>query len=226
MTMLSVIFIILCVPFLMSCVMSAEVDKYSDNLVGNWTWIGGSLSSFATGSAGSDTGLSAISYTVTAVDWSTSKGYVFGGLSTVEGNGTNMIFQMDFKSMSWSRLTSYMGSTGLPVPFGDRGVSLPASSSQPSGRREASLWVVDGVIYVFGGTYDQSILFNDMWMFNISLSQWTWINGNYSGTGSMSQSSVNVQGRYSSGVPKDQVWPPGRFASVSWATNRTRICSL
>jgi hypothetical protein len=202
----------------------AVKDRYSSNLIGNWTWLAGHLISYTVFLPGTTTELPTLFDAGGTVDYSTSKGYLVGG-ALFSGYFSNMIYELDFKTITWNRLTPYGASSTIPDVFGPRGVPLPVEQSRPTGRMKAASWSVNGLVYLYGGTFNFWELFNDLWVYNISSSQWTWINGEYS-NGTMNQSSVSIVGKYGRGVPQAQVWPPGRFSSPSWAYGQNSNISL
>jgi hypothetical protein len=137
---------------------AAVVDRYSDNLIGNWTWISGHLALFNTPLTGSATELPTLYRTTVDVDWDNSKGYVCGGMLR-DGYVTSMVYEMDLKSMTWNRLTPYSVSLFVPANFGNRGVPLPIDQSQPTGRFQPAVWFsMELCIYLVGLTITKSFL--------------------------------------------------------------------
>jgi N-acetylneuraminic acid mutarotase len=72
------------------------------------------------------------------------------------------------------------GSGGDPGSFGKMGV--PTATNIPSSRTGGSNWTDDnGNLWLFGGHgYDSvtcDVELNDLWMFNISTQEWTWMGG-------------------------------------------------
>ncbi len=65
--------------------------------------------------------------------------------------------------------------------YGAQGVA--ASTNMPGGRHEAVTWTdANGNLWLFGGEGNDSVgtafgILNDLWMYNIASSQWTWVAG-------------------------------------------------
>jgi hypothetical protein len=189
-------------------------DRWSDNLIGTWTWLSGESLPYTVSSAGTTSSIPLFMGGSTAQDVDGYTGYVFGG-QFFNWQSMNLLYKMDLRNGTWIRLSTT--TNALPAPFGNRGVAYSQSSSKPTSRIHSSFWNVDDMLYIFGGTYDFAIMFNDMWTFNVSSLMWTWVNGNYSGNGLMTQSTVTILGNaYNSNSPLSSVWPPARFRSISW----------
>lgn len=97
--------------------------------------------------------------------------------------------------------------------YGTQGV--PSSASNPSGREMAASWVdAEGYLWLFSGYAFDSQLNNapdDLWMYNTTNNQWTWVGGN------SSASQPSVYGAL--GVPAATNWPDSRGiegASATW----------
>ena len=91
--------------------------------------------------------------------------------------------------------------------YGTRGVSAP--SNVPPGRYQAAYWKdLNGNFWVFGGTLNGGNTFNDLWKFDPSIREWTWMHG--------PQLTNNVSGHYGvKGVSSPLNIPPAR----SWGAN-------
>jgi hypothetical protein len=147
------------------------------------------------------------------------RGYVFGGqfADTDPAYSLNLMYQVDLRDGTWTRLAT--NNASLPSPFGSRGVPYFQDSAQTSGRTGCALWNIDQMLYFFGGTSNYKVLFNDMWSFNLSSSKWTWINGNYSGYGPMTQSSVTYLGIRNASL--NQMCLGARFRLIHWTQKKS-----
>ncbi|HUY00342.1 MAG TPA: kelch repeat-containing protein [Candidatus Deferrimicrobium sp.] len=94
--------------------------------------------------------------------------------------------------------------------YGTKGVAGPVNV--PGARWESVSWAdAGGNFWLFGGqgydNFDEGFL-NDLWMFNVATTMWTWVSGNYS---------RNNYGTYGTkGVADSANVPGARSASVSW----------
>ncbi len=111
----------------------------------------------------------------------------------------------------------------LPGVWGTLGT--PSSQNIPSIRAEASNWIdKNGNLWLFGGSgYDanenRESLLNDLWEFNPSTNQWTWMGGSSTvgTTASCFARSCGMQGVYGTlGTPSSTNIPGGRFGASSW----------
>lgn len=95
--------------------------------------------------------------------------------------------------------------------YGTQGI--PDSLNYPPGRFGALMWIdTSGNLWVFGGkkqfALNQAGVFNDLWKFNISTNEWTWMKGT---------SLFNEVGTYGTkGVPDAANTPGGRCESATW----------
>jgi Galactose oxidase, central domain len=104
--------------------------------------------------------------------------------------------------------TGYPGQPGI---FGTLGV--PAAGNVPGAREEATEWADSkGNLWLFGGAgYDANGCFgllNDLWKFDPSTIQWTWVSGS---------STCNQPGIYGTlGQPAAANAPGGKFGAAGW----------
>jgi N-acetylneuraminic acid mutarotase len=102
--------------------------------------------------------------------------------------------------------------TDIPGTYGT--ISVPSSSANPGSRSRSATWKdASGNFWLFGGTgYDMTTapgLLNDLWKYNPSTNQWTWIKGS---------SSSDQSGIYGTiAVPATANAPGSRFESTTWA---------
>src|SRR4029077_21186840 len=129
--------------------------------------------------------------------------WVFGGQG-IDGAGTlgllNDLWRSNIASQTWT----WMGPTNSNVGqnngvYGTQGTALAANAPGPGGRQAAKLWVDSvGNVWLFGGlgldsagtrnpgslsglatgtSIPDGALLNDLWKYNISTGQWTWVSG-------------------------------------------------
>ena len=107
---------------------------------------------------------------------------------------------------------------------------MPAAGNTPGGREGATGWTGNnGNLWLFGGwSFDVSAgvqyFFNELWKFNPSTNQWTWMGGSGTREGSACFQNVNLwyptcgePGTYGTIVkPSSQNIPGGRSNAVGW----------
>ena len=188
-----------------------------------WTWMSGSSSSGVTGVYGS-VGVAAASNVPGArfpdAGWTDSGGnlWLFGGQG-VDSNGTtgflNDLWEFSPTSKQWTWMNGADTANG-PGVYGTRGVG--ASTNVPGARSQGTYWTdASGNFWLFGGQgYDSTGTFgvglNDLWEFNTSTKQWTWMSG------SNTAGAVSVYGTL--GVASPTNVPGARFGSVGWVDGK------
>jgi N-acetylneuraminic acid mutarotase len=123
-------------------------------------------------------------YPASVVD---SKGYVWlfagdGVDSTGSWSYLNDLWRLDLTTLQWTWMggSSVAGNSGQQGVYGTRGV---AAATNSPGNRELVGFGVDqnDNLWLFGGAgYDPSFrseFYNDLWEFNTSTLQWTWVAG-------------------------------------------------
>ncbi|MHB1953047.1 MAG: kelch repeat-containing protein [Sulfobacillus sp.] len=186
-----------------------------------WTWMSGANTLNAVGVYGTQ-GVPAASNVpgarYGAVSWTDSSGnlWLFGGF----GNDSNMSdsdfndlweFNPTTKEWTWVSGANTGGATGV---YGTQGV--PAAANVPGARDSAVSWIdSSGNLWLFGGV-DSAGSFgplNDLWKFNPSTSQWTWMGGSSTVPGW----DLGQPGVYGTqGVPAATNVPGARQNAVSW----------
>jgi N-acetylneuraminic acid mutarotase len=164
-----------------------------------------------------------------AAAWTDSDGHLwlFGGYG-MNARGVlpaelNDLWEFDPAAAVWTWMggsstsaLSFYSTLGQPGVYGTLGVS--AATNIPGSRYSAATWVDrNGNFWLFGGTGQDadglSAQLNDLWMFNLSTHQWTWIGGS---------NAVNVllgyqAGAYGTlGVPDEGNIPPSRSSAATW----------
>lgn len=148
--------------------------------------------------------------------WTDHQGnfWIFGGRSTdlTAARGCqNDLWKFTVSSNSWSFIK---GSPFIdaPVVYGDKGVSTP--SNTPGSRFGSASWTdASGNLWLFGGQYVNTTgtiryYLNDLWRFNLTSGQWTWIHGD---------SAIDQHGVYGMKGEADPLNRPGaRASSMTW----------
>jgi N-acetylneuraminic acid mutarotase len=141
---------------------------------------------------------------------------VYNGNASLTGSTSNVVSQVvgDQVTGEWT----WMGGSNSHDQVGVYGtLGVPASTNMPGSRNYASTWTDNnGYIWLFGG-YIRPIssnfgLLNDLWKFNPSTDEWTWMGGN--------SSSISESGVYGTlGTPAATNIPGSRDATMRWTDN-------
>jgi N-acetylneuraminic acid mutarotase len=192
-------------------------DLWSYNpATNNWTYIKGSMILNAVGTYGT-IGVAAAGNTpggrVAGSSWVyNNKLYFMGGagIGAINNYGVlNDLWSFDIFTNNWTWLK---GSNAVDpaANFGSIGVS--SSANVPAAKSYSSTWTYNGKLYLFG-SYGvvTNVTRNDLWEYNPSTNNWTWLKGS---------NSAYVQGQYGSlGVPANTNMPGGRYNGSSWVYN-------
>ncbi len=204
-----------------------------------WVWVGGSDSvnqSGVYGSLGVPAAGNAPGSRRYAVSWKDLEGnsWLFGG-SGYDGagnqNALNDLWEFNPQIQEWT----WMGGDSIvPCPsgsicsnyFGVYGqLGVPAAGNAPGGRYGATGWTDNnGNLWLFGGSCIDSSgndgWCNDLWMYNISSAQWTWMGGSNISAGSCEfggSDYCSAPGQYGSlGTAAAGNIPTGRMGAVGW----------
>lgn len=167
-------------------VLSLNSTAQTSTQPGEWTWLGGGpLGPPAAGN------LPTARWAATASAGKNGHGWLFGG-ELVGASLTfvfNDLWEFDPSTDEWTWRSGSSQAT-LPCVGGMGGgcsqpgvygtMGQPAAGNVPGSRWGASSWVDgNGNFWLFGGAgYSVCWILNDLWKFNTSTNQWTWMNGN------------------------------------------------
>jgi N-acetylneuraminic acid mutarotase len=150
-----------------------------------------------------------------SVSWTDSSGnfWLFGGYG-VDTNGNlgvlNDMWEFNPSANEWT----WMGGSSTADQVGEYGaLGAPAAGNIPGSRWLAASWTdLNGNFWLFGGQGYNAQTFavpDDLWEFNPSTNQWTWMGG--------SQTASTPSGVYGTmGVPAAGNIPGGRWQASSW----------
>lgn len=134
--------------------------------------------------------------------------WMYGGQSFATSTGGNFgdLWMYDVSINEWTWMD---GVKTFPNPgrWGTKGVEHPAND--PGYRIATTTWVgPDGNFWLFGGYYGGSWPSNDLWRYNISTQNWTWMKGDSVKIPSF----IQRKGTYGSKcVPDDKNTPGARY---------------
>ena len=179
---------------------------------GQWTWVGGSNKANGLGvygNAGKQTIGTIIGGRAYAAHWTDKNGnlWLFGG------NGFDSAGNVGYLGDMW--MISPV--TGTPTWMGGSNTVNTATSGMPGPRAYATVWTdAQGNFWLFGGqtvnSSGTSVLYNDLWTFNPSTSQWTNISGS-----TTAGSTAGVYGTMGTTAATNA--PGARLGGAGWTDN-------
>jgi hypothetical protein len=183
---------------------------------GQWTWVSGDSTSDQIGVYGTK-GTASISNIpggrYDAVSWTDTSGnfWLMGGEgygSTSQG-GLNDLWKFNPSTSEWTWVSGD-NTAGQPGVYGTKGTA--STSNMPGGREAAVSWTdASGNLWLMGGfgyaSTSQGFL-NDLWKFNPTTGEWTWVSGD---------NTIDQTGVYGTkGTASTSNIPGGRWGSISW----------
>jgi len=199
---------------------------------GKWAWMGGrsevpdrGVESGVYGTLGTAAAKNIPGARMTAASWTDTSGnlWLFGGdgYDSVHDwdSSLNDMWEFSPTTREWTWMG---GSSVVPVTGCASGVygtlGVPAAANIPGGRSDASKWTdLSGHFWLFGGQGCDGGTgmgqLNDLWEFDPSTNEWTWI----SGSSTDPIPSGGRSGVYGTlGKPAAGNVPGGRYGAVSW----------
>jgi hypothetical protein len=176
-----------------------------------WAWVSGASTAGQTAHYGT-LGVAASANHPGARDgcatWADSSGnlWLFGGYDITNSDLSDVWMYSPSTSLwTWVSGASTESSVGA---YGTKGVG--STSNSPSARVNSTFWTdSSGNFWLFGGLYFENPTdYNDLWKFNPSNSQWTWVSG---------ASTDGQAGIYGvKGTPSSSNIPGARSGSAAW----------
>jgi len=154
-----------------------------------------------------------------AMSWSYSDClYLFGGWASAYAPLIGMLNDLWRYNLT-TGLWTWISGSNSPYDNGTYGIQgIPSSSNIPSSRENGASWNHNEMLYLFGGygngsTSGEYGRLNDLWTYNITSNEWTWISGS---------SSINQSGVYGTiGDYNPNNIPSSRTDPVSWIINES-----
>lgn len=186
-----------------------------------WTWVGGSTTPYASGTYGTQ-GIASASNIPGArndsVSWTDRSGnlWLFGGFgcdAVGDQGDLNDLWEFSPTTKAWTWVS---GSNTVNATGSYGALAVASSTNAPYARDSAVSWT-DGAgnLWFYGGNFGvggDSGTLNDLWEFDPSSGEWTWVSGN-----NPTISGVDAPIVYGSkGVPSPSNTPGGRESSMSW----------
>lgn len=159
-----------------------DLWKYDIN-TNEWTWMKGANTVNQNGVYGikgvSDPNTTPGARNETAAEWVDNSGnlWLFGGKSSSGRHNDLWMYNISTNEWTWMSGDNLPDQSGV---YGLKGVSGPTNI--PGGRQIYSTWKdTNGNFWMFGGYGVDGLgntgVLNDLWMYNISTNEWTWISG-------------------------------------------------
>ena len=193
-----------------------------NSLTNQWAWMGGSNTvgqPGVYGTLGTPATGNVPASRYGASSWTDSSGnfWLFGGMG-IGASGTlgwlNDVWEFNPSTNQWT----WMGGSSTTYQSGHYGtLGMPAAGNIPGSRKFTTNWTDSGGnFWLFAGYGDDAIgaegWLNDLWSFNPSTNQWTWMGGN-----STVGSNGGQPGVYGTlGTPASGNVPGGRQLGASW----------
>ncbi|MBA4239429.1 MAG: hypothetical protein C0448_01795 [Sphingobacteriaceae bacterium] len=183
-----------------------------------WMWVSGSKNVSAAGNNGVQ-GQAAATNTPSprnnAITWVDNSGnlWMFGGYGMAPDMTQGYLsdlWKYDLTTSMWTWVSGN-GTVMALGTYGTKGVA--AALNKPSGRQSSVAWKDNsGNLWLFGGFGKSSVntngALNDLWKFNTTTSQWTWMTGSNTG-GANTVSGIK-------GTPSATFTPGARENAVGW----------
>lgn len=182
-----------------------------------YTWMTGANTLNAAGSYGTK-GVASATNTppskYASMSWTDSNGnlWTFGGESNT-GSKYNHLMKYTISTNEWTWVSGVTTTNATGV-YGTKGTA--AAANTPGARSNSVTWKgADGNLYLFGGYGNATTATNgdlsDLWKFDVTTNQWTWMAGS---------NAINTAGVYSTiGVFSATCSPEGRSAATTWVDN-------
>jgi N-acetylneuraminic acid mutarotase len=214
---------------LLSCALFLLATAHAQ--VGEWAWVRGSNVSYNQNGVYGTLGVPAAANVPgdrdSSTTWTDPSGnlWLFGGSGSTGGTGSgaatntslhfNDLWKFHPASNQWTWVSGFDNTTA--GVYGTLGI--PAATNVPGSREDAVGWTDgSGAIWLFGGEgYDSTQTFgslNDLWKFDPSTNQWTWMAGSTTLPNANNACLPGVYGNI--GTPSAANIPGGRNLAVSW----------
>ncbi|MFI5390977.1 MAG: kelch repeat-containing protein, partial [Bacteriovoracales bacterium] len=193
-----------------------DLWKY-DPKIQLWTWMSGSNQSNQPGvydTKGVPSSSSMPSARHSSMSWTDSSGklWLFGGCEKPSQGALNDLWNYDLSNNKWTWVggSNSINKVGI---YGPKGIPLKEKDNYPGGRQNGLSWTdSSGNLWLFGGWgYGKasSGYLNDLWKFNPSNGEWTWVSG------SDSPNQAGIYGNIGEASPNNT--PGARQTSISWS---------
>jgi len=194
-----------------------DLWKYSPT-TNQWTWVKGSSTADIDGvygSVGVASGLNSPGGRFGSASWVDASGnlWLFGGIawdisSNIAEINDLWMYNIATNQWTWMKGSNMVNQGGT---YGTQGTA--ANNNNPGARSSPGSWAdASGNLWLFGGFGNDGSLnygnLNDLWKYNISANQWTWMKGN---------NGIDLNGTYGvQGTSAAANNPGSRYLSNTW----------
>lgn len=193
---------------------------------GKWTWLRGATSDFTGQPVFGQQNVSAPANTpgtrTGSMGWtgSDNKLWLFGGavrFSPLIQLNTNDLWRYNPANTTWTWVKGPLDPQDTSAVYGQ--LNVPSVSNYPGGRENGMSYTDDEEnLWLFGGRGRSDAgfgLLNDLWKYNLTTNQWTWVGG---------AKGPNEPGAYvEKGSPSEWAKPGARMSAVSWADGQGNL---
>ena len=186
-----------------------------------WTWVSGSKTSNQAavyGTQGTESGSNIPSARFGALSWIQNDNlYLFGG-QIAASTRVNDLWKFNIASQKWTWISGNNTSNQNGI-YGTKGVS--SVQNIPGARQAGIAWTGnDNKFYLFGGDgapyAGPASYLNDLWSFNPSNNEWTWISG--------SDTTFDASNYGTKGVASNTNIPGARQMSITFKDSDGNLC--
>jgi hypothetical protein len=188
-----------------------------------WTLVGGSTAGNAPTTAGSPGGR----WAATVQTDSAGNVWLFGGQGVDSAGNVGLLADLwKYSGGAWTKVAGPTTANAAPV-YGTQGAI--SASNMPGGRQHGVMWIDSSKnVWLFGGFGLDSAgtggsvgaILNDLWKFDTTANQWTWIAGS---------NLANQTGTYGTAATDNTFVPPSgngpgsRWGSVGWTDSHDNL---
>ncbi|CAN5241087.1 hypothetical protein BH09BAC5_BH09BAC5_06510 [soil metagenome] len=205
-------------------------DLWKYNVVTNeWTWMNGFPTVYTQGSYGTilvpDSSNKPWPRWENIANWVDASGnlWMYGGLGSYDYNSQygycfNDMWKYNPSTNMWTWMSGNMGAGNFPASYGTQ--NIPSPTNTPGSRSSCSKWKdLNGDFWIYGGlTFTGFPAFADMWKYNTTTNQWTWVGGT---------NAVNAQNTFTVQHVPGNGMPGGRYESrCNWTDACGRFWSF
>jgi N-acetylneuraminic acid mutarotase len=218
--------------YLNSAKATADYIIWQASATQDWAWMGGPQTPQLAvyGTLGTPALGNMPSNRDSATTWTDNSGnlWLFGGNgfdSAGKSGYMNDLWKYNPSTNVWAWMGGISTLNGLSIAPGTTGtLGTPAAGNIPEGRQGAASWTdAKGNLWLFGGNNYGSCMkyFNDLWEFNPSTNEWTWMSGSSQSSSQLISGSCAQPGVYGQlGTPAAGNAPGSRMHAVSWTDSK------
>ena len=154
--------------------------RYASSQPGEWTWMHGSSAPGSPGNYGTmgvPGPLNEPPAVYEPLEWTDQNGkfWLYGGRS-ITGDFFNALWKYDPVTNEWVWING-LSTPNDPGNYGTQGVSSPLNRPPSRGWAAATWTDLNNNLWVFGGEVGNFAGYSDLWKYDITANEWTWMKG-------------------------------------------------